>query len=161
MTLFYGQNLIKCSAGVKTNSTRCIFGNLTYMWCESLWMLVGENFPRLVGKTELYLIAVFLSLCRTKNRTALRQFNLANACEVVHNLSLLPIDLLFVGETLPLTTSTHTIVRANGLLAVLAHLVETNHCSLHKMMLFACNSNINNIARNSIWNKENHIVYAC
>ena len=124
-------------------------------------MLVGENLPHLVSKTELHLVAVFLGLCRTENRSTFGQLYLADTGKVIHYLTLFPKDLFFVWQTLPFATSAHAEMRADGLLAQGAHLVETEHRALHEMMLLLGNSDVDHITWNGVWHKDNHVVNAC
>ena len=159
VALLYGQNLVKGTAGMESHGAGGILGNLGNVGCQSLGMLVGKHLPYLVGKTELHLVAVFFRLCRTKDGRAFGQVYLAYTGQIVHHLTLLPVNLLVIAKALPFATAAHTIMRTYGLMPVLAHLVETEHGALHEMVLLACNPNVHHIAWNGVWHKENHIVY--
>ena len=62
--------------------------------------------PLLVAASKIQLVTIFLRFLTTKNRRTLRQLYFANARKVIHHLLLLVTYLLFIRQTLPLTTAT-------------------------------------------------------
>ena len=69
--------------------------------------------PTLIGETKLQLVAIAINLLTSKDGLELRQFNLANARQVVKDLLLLGLELLLILKALPLATSTDTIMTAS------------------------------------------------
>ena len=114
---------------------RYIFQTLALFVGQCLNLLFGQ--VALVGTTKVELIAILLCLYRTKNGAELRQFYLADACQLVVYLLLLHAQLLLVRQLLPLATTTYAKMLAEGLRAYLTIFLIPNNFGLHERVFLA------------------------
>ena len=116
--------------------------------------------PSLVGEAELKFVAIVGLTNAAKNRADFRQFHLGNALQVVSDLLLLVVQLLFVGQTLPFAAATHAKVGTKGLNTLGRLAVETNDFRLGITVLLATHLQINHIAGHGVGHKNHEVVHA-
>ena len=131
MTLLDVQNLVKRSRDMETHG-RAAHRTILIIWPSHLIL----SQPTLAAEAKLQLVSVAINLFAAQNRHKLRQFHLPNTGQVVIHLLLFRLQLLLILETLPLTSSTHTIVLAFRYGAQRRILVELHSHSLHIGVLF-------------------------
>ena len=87
--------------------------------------------PSLVGKAKLQFVAVAIHMFAAEYRHYLWQLYLTDSDEVVFYLLLLGLQLLFIFETLPFASATHTIMFAHWFCAQGRILMEAYCHGLH------------------------------
>ena len=112
----------------------------------------------LVGTAEVELVAVFLRLHAAQDGTELRQVHLANASQLVVHLLLLELELLFVGQVLPLAAATHAEVLAERSRAYLTIFYESYHFALGKRMFLASQLYVADIAGHTPRHEHHHVL---
>ena len=116
--------------------------------------------PALVAASELNLVTVLLGLHAAHDRAELREFDLADAGELVFHLLLLRLDLLLVRKVLPFATATDAEVLAHRLLSYVALLDEANYLRLAILMFFLNYLQIYHIARHAERHEDDLVIYA-
>ena len=115
----------------------------------------------LVGTAEVQLVAILLRLHAAEDGLELGQFHLADARQLVVHLLLLHAKLFVVGHLLPLTSSAHAEMLAEGFRAYLTIFVVADYLGFHERMLLAAHLQVDNVARYGPRNKHHHVVDAC
>ena len=123
------QYLVECTGDVESHG-------VLVLYLQSLVVNLLFRHPALVAESELKLVAILLCLYRTEDRHELRQFYLANTLQLVVNLLLLGLQLLFVWQVLPLASAADTKMLAHGHLSHLAKFNKAYHLSLAIAMAF-------------------------
>jgi len=126
---------------------------------RQLGQLLGGE-PALVAASELNLVSVLLGLHAAHDRAELREFDLADAGELVFHLLLLRLDLFLVRKVLPFATATDAEVLAHRLLSYVALLDEANHLRLAILMFFLNYLQIYHIARYAERHEDDLVIYA-
>ena len=127
----YGQYLVECPRDVESYAIHVV------VFESRLHLLTGE--PSLVATSELQLVAVFLCLFRTHDGRDFWQFYLAYASQLVIHLLLLGLQLLGVGEVLPLATTAHSEMLAKRSRAYLTILYKADDLRLTITVLLLLN----------------------
>ena len=86
--------------------------------------------PTLVAASKLQLVAVFSCLLRTHDGRNLRQLHLAYSAQLVIYLLLLGLELLLVGQVLPLASAAHAEMLAKWCRAYLTIFYKADHLRL-------------------------------
>ena len=154
-TLLNRQNLVESPCDMESNG-RHILQTLTLVVRQCLNLFLGEI--ALVGAAEVQFVAILLRLYATKDRAELWQFHLAYAVQLVVHLLLLEFQLLFIGQILPLTTTTDTEVFAEGNCAYLTICNKAHHLALGKGVLLATNLYVTNIARYAEGDEDHQVL---
>ena len=124
---------------------RHILKTLTLVIRQCLNLLFSEI--TLIGASKVQFVTILLRLYAAKDRTKFWQLHLANAMQLVIHLLLLELQLLWVGQILPLAASTHAKVLTEGYCAYLTICNKAHHLALGKGVLLATNLYVTNIAR--------------
>ena len=111
-----------------------------------------------VGTAEVQLVAIFLRLHTTQDGTELRQLHLADAVQLVVDLLLLELQLLLVGQVLPLAAAADAEVLAEGYRAYLTIFYKAHHLALGKGVLLATNLYVAHVARHAEGYKYHQVV---
>ena len=114
--------------------------------------------PTAVGKGKFELVAVVARLGRGQAGANLGQGNLTDAGELIAHLLGLEAQLLLVGQILPLATSTHPEVGAEGLRAQRRTLYIIDHITLHEATTLLANLYVHHIPRNGHRYKDHLLV---
>ena len=150
MALSNIEHLVEATGNVEAHSGCCgdvaTLGNL----------LVGK--PALVGKGKFELVAVLACALRAKTGAHLRDIQVADTHQLVLYLLGLLVELLLIGQTLPLTATTYAKVLAEWLYAQWRLLDEAHYGGLHKSAVVLAHLNIDNIAGHGHRHKNNLIV---
>ena len=115
--------------------------------------------PAAVAATELYLVAIFCGLHRAQDRLKIGQLYFPDAMQLVVNLLLLGLELLLVGQVLPLATTANAEMLAKGNRSHLAHLHKAGHPGLTILMLALGNLQIHHVTWHAERNKHGHVIH--
>ena len=128
--LLDGQDLIEGSRDVEADGWY-IFG--TFTDGEGTNLFLRE--PTFVRTAKVELVAICLCMYAPQDGHKLGQFHLADTCQLVEDLLLLELQLRLVGQILPLTTTAHTEMFAEGHRAYLTIFYKPHHFALGKGVL--------------------------
>ena len=126
-----GQNLVESTRDMESDAVHVVI-------LESRSHLFACE-PALVAASELQFVAVFPCLLRTHDGRNLGQFHLAYASQLVIHLLLLGLQLLGVGEVLPLATTAHSEMLAKRSRAYLTILYKADDLRLTIAVLLLLN----------------------
>ena len=149
--LLDGINLVESSRDVEANGIHVVKG-----------LARRHLFPRepaLVAASEVELVAVFAGLHRSQNWHELRQLHLANARKLVVDLLLLGLDLLLIGQVLPLAAAANAKVLAHGRRAYITIFMETYHFRFAIVMLFPAHLQVDHVARHTERHEHHHLAH--
>ena len=88
----------------------------------------------------------------------LGQFHLADTCQLVEDLLLLELQLRLVGQILPLTTTAHTEMFAEGHRAYLTIFYKPHHFALGKGVLLPSDLYVADITRHAERHKHHQLL---
>ena len=116
--------------------------------------------PTLVREREFQLVAVVGCRCRAQNRVDGGDGHLGNALHRVHHLLLLALQLVLVGQMLPLAAAAQPEVLAHGLHTQLTGLHQPLDMPLGIAVLLAVDFQVDHVARSTIGHKHHQVVPA-
>ena len=125
---------------------------LAFFLRQALDLLAGEI--ALVGASEIQLVAVFLGLLRTQYGHALGQLHLGDSLQLLNHLGLLHLQLLRVGEHLPLASAARSKVLAQWFMTQFAGLDEPDHLAVPVVRLLADDTQVDYIAGDAEGHKD-------
>ena len=139
MAVFEVQHLIEHSADVEAQTAtvgrRHRFG------------VFAAKYPPPRREGEFELIAVEILLFAAENGRHCRQFQVADAFQLVHDLLLLGIELHLIGENLPFAAAAFAVVLANRLQPVGRRSHQSLYISLHKALARLAHLHVHHVAR--------------
>ena len=124
-----------------------VFQTLTLIVGEGLDLLLGKI--ALIGTTEVQLITILLCFHRAKDRTELWQFNLSDTCQLVVYLFLFELQLLLVGQVLPLAATTNAEVFTKRYRAYITIFNKAHHLAFGKGVFLAPDLYVTHVARHA------------
>ena len=150
-TLFNGQHLIKCTWNMETDSIHLIVlhFSLHLLFCK----------PTLVRESKFQLVSIKFSLFRSQDWRNLRQFHLTDSSKIIGYLLLLVFDLVFVTQTLPLTTTAYSVMLTERNRSFRRKLMEFYGYRFGILVLLAFYLQVHYITRNYIWYEYHQIVH--
>ena len=116
--------------------------------------------PALVGESELQLVAVVRRRCRAQDGIDGRDGHLGDTLHGVNHLLLLALQLVLVGQMLPLAAAAQPKVLTHRLHAQLTRLDQALDMPLGKAMLLAVNLQVNHITWSAKRHKHHQVVPA-
>lgn len=120
--------------------------------------LLGSE-PRLVGEGEFEFVAIELSASRPFDRVELGQGYFPDASQIVEYLFLLELQLTVIGNMLKLAAATHAEMFAKRRYTHGRSLVHTHDATFGIFMFLPEYLYIDNVARRSVGNKNDQVVY--
>ena len=121
-------------------------------------LLAGE--PALVGEREFQLVAIMGRHRRAQDGIDGGDGHLGNTLHGIDHLLLLALQLVLIGEVLPLAAATQAEVLAHGLHAQHAGLDHAVDVALGKTVLLAVDLEVNHVARSAKRHKHHQVVPA-
>ena len=112
----------------------------------------------LVSTAEVELVAVFLCLHTTQDRTELWQFHLAYPMQLVIHLLLFELQLFLVRQILPLAAATYTEVRAEWYRAYITIFYKAYNLTLGKGVLLSTDLHVTHITRHTEGYKYHQVI---
>ena len=165
-TLLNGQNLVESTSdveadgwiglsrsvecGVWSEITLCVGTILTphsTLLTPRFYLFLCQ--PSLVGTAVVELVAILLRLYAAKDGAELGQLHLSDAMQLVVDLLLLELELLLVGQILPLATATDAEVLTERCRAYLTIINKAHYLAFSEGMLLATNLHVAHIARHT------------
>ena len=119
--------------------------------------LIGRE-PALVRKRELQFVPIIQVLLRRHHRHLLRQFDVADARQIVPDLRRLEFKLPFVGDVLPFASAALPEMPAHGLHPDGRIGVEGHGLALVIAAAFARHLHVHHVARHGIGHKDHPVV---
>ena len=124
---------------------------------------VARNFtfcqPALVGKGEFQLVAIKFGVGSAQDERYFRQLNFPDSCQVVHHLLLFESDLFLIWQHLPFAAAAGAEIFAKRFDAVFRLFGKPDNPAFGKTAPFACELNIDHIARNDKRHENGHAVH--
>ena len=132
------------------------FGRGTEGCFQRSKLLLGQI--SLVGASEVEFITVLLCLHGAEDGIELGQLYLSDARELVVDLLLLELQLLLIGQVLPLAATADTEMLTEGYRAYLTIFYNTHHLALGERMFLTTNLYVADVTRNAERYKHHHII---
>ncbi len=124
----------------------------------------GEGTDLLLGQIPfvrtavIELIAILLRLHAAEDGSEVGEGDLSDTRQLVEDLLLLELQLLFIGQVLPLTTATDAEVLTKGYRAYLTIFYKAHHLALGKGVLLTTDLNVADVARDTERHKDDQLV---
>ena len=132
----------------------CVFSTLARG--EGANLLAGQ--PPFIRTAKVELIPVLLCLCAAKDGTKFGELDLTNACQLVEDLLLLELQLLFIWQVLPLATATDAKVLAERFHAYITIFYKAHHLALGKGVLLATDLHVAHITGHAEGYEHHQVV---
>ena len=144
------QDLIEGTRDMETDGRYVLHQRLV------LQLFAGQ--PSLIGTAKVELVTVLLSVYGAQDGTKFRQFNLSDARQLVEYLLLLELQLLGVGQILPLAATADTEVLAEGSRAYITILYKAYYLAFGKGVLLASDLHVAHIAGHAKRHKHHQLL---
>ena len=159
-TLLDGQDLVESTGDVEADGRHVLLRGKRCVLRLRLWQ--GSDFflckISLIRTAIIEFVAILLRLHAAEDGSEVGEGDLSDTRQLVEDLLLLELQLLFIGQVLPLTTATDAEVLTKGYRAYLTIFYKAHHLALGKGVLLTTDLNVADVARDTERHKDDQLV---